>query len=126
VSLEPLLLQAEQPQLSQLVLIREVLQPSDNFCGPPLDLLQQLHLLLVLRAPDLDAGLQVKFHQGSADGQNHLPRPAGHAAFDAAQDTTGLLGCKHPLLAIVKLFVIRTLKSFSSGLLLISSSPSLY
>ncbi|KAK4825779.1 hypothetical protein QYF61_002342 [Mycteria americana] len=36
----------------------EVLQPSDHFCGPPLDPLQQLHVLLVLRAPELDAALQ--------------------------------------------------------------------
>ncbi|KAK4832298.1 LOW QUALITY PROTEIN: hypothetical protein QYF61_021697 [Mycteria americana] len=49
---------AEQPQLSQPVLIGEVLQPSDYFHGPPLDLLQQLHVLLVLRAPELDAVLQ--------------------------------------------------------------------
>ena len=27
-----------------------------------------------------------------AEGQNPLPRPAGHAAFHAAQDTVGLLG----------------------------------
>ena len=36
-SLQPSLLQAEQPQLSQPVLIGEVLQPSNNFCCPPLD-----------------------------------------------------------------------------------------
>ncbi|KAK4829035.1 hypothetical protein QYF61_001840 [Mycteria americana] len=50
--------QAEQPQLSQPVLIAEVLQPSDHLCGPPLDLLQQLHVFPVLRAPELDAVLQ--------------------------------------------------------------------
>jgi len=33
VSLEPFLLQAEQPQLSRPFLIAEVLQPSDHFCG---------------------------------------------------------------------------------------------
>ncbi|KAK4818643.1 hypothetical protein QYF61_016614 [Mycteria americana] len=33
VSLEPSLLQAEHPQLSQPVFIGEVLQPSDHFCG---------------------------------------------------------------------------------------------
>ena len=49
VSPEPSLLQAEQPQLSQPVLIREVFQPSDHFCGPPLDPLQQLHVFPVLR-----------------------------------------------------------------------------
>ncbi|KAK4832397.1 hypothetical protein QYF61_022532, partial [Mycteria americana] len=50
---------AEQPQLSQPVLVGEVLQPSDHFNGPPLDSLQQLHVLLVLRTPELDAVLQL-------------------------------------------------------------------
>jgi len=44
------------------------------------------------RAPDLDAGLQAGSHQSRAEGQNHFPRPAGHPAVDAAQDTVGLLG----------------------------------
>jgi len=33
VSLEPSLLQAEQPQLSQPFLIQEVFQPSSHFCS---------------------------------------------------------------------------------------------
>ena len=37
VSLEPSFLQAEQPQLSQPFFTGEVFQPSDHFCGPPLD-----------------------------------------------------------------------------------------
>ncbi|KAK4819472.1 LOW QUALITY PROTEIN: hypothetical protein QYF61_004698 [Mycteria americana] len=56
-------------------------------------------------APELDAGLQARSHQSRVEGQNHLPRPAGHAAFDAAQDTVGLLGCKRTSLAHVQLFV---------------------
>ncbi|KAK4816953.1 hypothetical protein QYF61_025776, partial [Mycteria americana] len=44
---------------SQLFLIGEVLHPPDHFCGPPLDLLQQVHVFPVLRAPELDAVLQV-------------------------------------------------------------------
>ena len=35
--------------------------PSDHFFGPPLDLLQQAHVLLVLRAAYLDTRLQVGF-----------------------------------------------------------------
>ncbi|KAK4817891.1 hypothetical protein QYF61_002060 [Mycteria americana] len=97
--------EAEQAQLSQPVPVGEVLQPSDHFCGPPLDLLQQLHVPLVLRAPELDAVLQVRSHQSRVEGQNHLPRPAGHTSFDAAQDTVGLLGCERTLLAHVQLFV---------------------
>ncbi|KAK4824151.1 hypothetical protein QYF61_011229 [Mycteria americana] len=98
-------LSAEQPQLSQPVLVGEVFQPSDHFHGPPLDLLQQVHVFCVLRAPELDAGLQVGSHQSRAEGQNHLPRPAGHASFDAAQGTVGLLGCEHTLSAHVQLFI---------------------
>ncbi|KAK4814330.1 hypothetical protein QYF61_014844 [Mycteria americana] len=105
VSPEPSLLQAEQPQLSQPVLVGEVLQPSHHFRGPPLDSLQQLHVLLVLRAPELDAALQVGSHQSGVEGQNPLPRPAGHASFDASQGTVGLLGCERTLLAHVQLFV---------------------
>ncbi|KAK4819924.1 hypothetical protein QYF61_015299 [Mycteria americana] len=65
----------------------------------------QLHVLLVLRAPELDAVLQVRSHQSRVEGQNHLPRPAGHASSDAAQDVVGLLGCECTLSAHVQLFV---------------------
>ncbi|KAK4810922.1 hypothetical protein QYF61_013330 [Mycteria americana] len=105
VSLEPSLLQAEQPQLSQPVLIGEVFQPSDHFCGPPLDLLQQACVFLILETPELDAVLQVGSHESGVEGQNHLPQPAGHASFDAAQDTIGFLGCECTSLAHVLLFI---------------------
>ncbi|KAK4807117.1 hypothetical protein QYF61_018458 [Mycteria americana] len=58
VSLEPSLLQAERPQLSQPFFTGEVLQPSDHLRGPPLDPLQQVHVFLVLGTPELDAVLQ--------------------------------------------------------------------
>lgn len=48
------------------------LQPSHHHHGPLLDLLQQLHVLLALRAPELDAILQVRSHESRAGGQNHL------------------------------------------------------
>ncbi|KAK4827388.1 hypothetical protein QYF61_017793 [Mycteria americana] len=102
-----------------------VFQPLDHFRGPSLDLLQQLHVLLVLMTPELDAVLQVRSHQSGVEGQNHLPRSAGHASFDAAQDTVGLLGCECTLLAHVRFSSISTPKSFSAGLLSITSSPSL-
>ncbi|KAK4810205.1 hypothetical protein QYF61_011799 [Mycteria americana] len=105
VSPQPSLLQAEQPQPSQHVLVGEVLQPAGHFHGPPLDLLQQVHVFPVLRAPELDAVLQVGSHQSRVEGQNPLPRPAGHAAVDAAQDTVGLLGCERALWAHVQLFI---------------------
>ena len=59
VSLESSLPQAEQPQLSQPFLIGELLYASDCFCGPSLEMLQQVHVFRVLRAPDLDTVLQV-------------------------------------------------------------------
>ena len=58
VSLEPSLLQAQQAQFPQLFLIGEVLQPSDHLSGPPLDPLQELHILPVLGAPGLDSVLK--------------------------------------------------------------------
>ncbi|KAK4825592.1 hypothetical protein QYF61_000681 [Mycteria americana] len=96
---------AEQPQLSQPFLIGEVFHPSDHFHGPPLDLLQQLHVFPVLRTPELDAVLQVESHQGRVEGQNRLPRPAGHASFDAAQDTVGFLGCRCTFPSHVQLLI---------------------
>jgi len=82
-----------------------VFHPSDHFCGPLLDLLQQVHVFPVLRAPQLDAGLQVRSHQSGVEGQNHLLRPAEHTAFDAAQETVGLLGCKLTLPGHVELLI---------------------
>ena len=107
VFLDPPLFQAEQPQLSQPLVIGEVFHPLDHFCGPPLDPLQQVRVLvlLVLRAPELDAGLQVGSHQSRAERQNHLPQPAGHTSFDVAQDMAGYLGCEHTLWADVQLFI---------------------
>ncbi|KAK4818782.1 hypothetical protein QYF61_019128, partial [Mycteria americana] len=105
VSSEPSLLQAEQPQLSQPVFIGEVLQPSDHFCGPSLDSLQQVHVLLMLGAPEQDAVLQVGSHESRVEGENHLPRPPGHACFDAVQDKVGFVGCKCTLPGHVELLI---------------------
>ena len=44
VSPQPSLLRAEQPQLSQPLLIGEMFHPSHHFCGPSLDPLQQVHV----------------------------------------------------------------------------------
>ncbi|KAK4823233.1 hypothetical protein QYF61_000093 [Mycteria americana] len=97
--------EAELPQLSQPFFVREIFHPSDHLCGPPLDPLQEVHVCLVPRAPELDAVLQVGCHQGGVEGKNHLPRPAGHAPFDAAQGTVGFVGCKHMLPAHIQLFI---------------------
>ncbi|KAK4811172.1 hypothetical protein QYF61_019803 [Mycteria americana] len=101
------LLQAEQPQLSQPFFIGEVFQPCDQY---PLLLTPGLvvvlvHVFLVLGTPKLDAVLQVGSQESGVEGENHLPRPAGHASFDAAQDTIGFLGCECTLLAHVQFFI---------------------
>lgn len=53
VVLKPPLLQAKQPQFSQPVFTRELLQPSHHLCDPTLDTLQQVHVL-TLGIPELD------------------------------------------------------------------------
>lgn len=52
---EPLLLHAEQSQLSQPLLTGEMLQEFHHLCGPSLDSLQY--------TPELDPTLQVRSHQ---------------------------------------------------------------
>ena len=85
------LFHAEEAQIPQSFITEEVLQPFSHLYGPPLDPLQQLHVLLVLGAPGLDAVLQVGSHEvGTITSLSLLP-----PLFDAAQDTAGLLGCKH-------------------------------
>jgi len=104
-SLEPSLLQNQQAQRLQPFFIEEMLHPSVQFHGPPLNMLQYLHSLLVLGAPGLGAVLQVVPHEGRVKGDSHFHCSAGHPSFDAAQDTIGLLGCKCALLAHVYLFI---------------------
>jgi len=78
---EPSLLQAEEPQIPQPVLIGGMLQPPDHFRGPPLDALQQLHVLVVLGFPELNAVLQVGCHKSRVEEQNDLPLSAGHPSY---------------------------------------------
>jgi len=49
-----------------------MLQLFSHLSGPPLDQLQQLHILLVLRAPGLDTVLQMEPHNGRGEGHNPL------------------------------------------------------
>ena len=81
--------------------MREVFQSSHHYCGHPLDPIGSMSSLYW--------GLQ-SWTQDSRWGltraeQNHLPWLAGHAAFDVAQHTIGLLGCEHTLLGHVELLV---------------------
>ena len=68
--------------------------------------------LLMLGAPGLDTVLQMGPHKGRAEEDNH---PAGHLSFDAVQDTVGLLGHKHTLLAHVKPPVSKDPRSHPQG-----------
>lgn len=57
---------------------------------------------LILGTPEVDAALQDGSHQSRVAGHSPFPYPAGHAALDAAQDTTGFLGCEHAVPAHVQ------------------------
>ena len=72
VSPEPSLFQAKQAKFPQPFLIGEVLQPSDHLSGPPLDPLQELHVLPVLGAPGLDTVLQMGPHKSRVEGENFI------------------------------------------------------
>ncbi|KAM9510117.1 zinc finger protein 131-like isoform 4-T9 [Guaruba guarouba] len=62
-------------------------------------------LLFSRLTPEQYTVLQVRSHESRVEGQDHLPRPAGHAPLDAAQHTVGFLGWKRTLLAHVKLLI---------------------
>ena len=81
-----------------------MLQPSDHFCGPPLNPLQQLHVFLLLGIPEVNAVLQVESQESRVKGNYHQPSPPGHPFFDAAQDMFGCHDCKHVLLAYNQFF----------------------
>ena len=68
-------------------------------------MLQQVYVSHILRTLHLDTVLQVRPHQHRVEEQDHLPRPAGHSSFDAAQDTIGFLGCKGALLVHLQLAI---------------------
>ena len=71
----------------------------DHVYSPSLDVLQQVRVSPVLSNPHVDAILPVRPQQCTAEGQDHLPRPAGHAA----QGMVGFLYCEGTLLAHVQL-----------------------
>lgn len=123
---KPPLLQAEQAHFPQSFIIREILQTSDHPHDSPLGPLQQLHVFRGLGSPNVLVVLHVAPHGRRAEGNNHLPRPAGHYAFDAAQDMVSFLGCKCVLLAHVELLINQHPKVLILRLHSIHSLPSLY
>lgn len=52
--------------------------------GTPLDLLQQVHVFLMLGTPDLNTVFQARFHENI--GAELPASPSAHATFDAAQN----------------------------------------
>ena len=97
------LLQAKQAQLLQPFFIGELLQ---SFFVPFFwDPLQQLHIILVMRVPSLDAEFWTGPQKGRTEEESHLSLSALQSSFDAAQDTTGLPGYRCTLLAPVQPFI---------------------
>jgi len=66
-------LKAEQTQVTQPFIIREVLQALYHFCGPQLDSLQEIPDFLSLGSPELDTVLQVRPDQDRVEGEDNLP-----------------------------------------------------
>ena len=73
--------------------LEEVFHPMDHFCGPPPDMLQQVHIFPVLKTSHPDTVLQVRSHQCRVEGHNHLLWPTEHAYFDAAHNMVGFVSC---------------------------------
>ncbi|KAK4817835.1 hypothetical protein QYF61_000670 [Mycteria americana] len=93
VSPQPPFLQAEQPQLPQLLLIRLLLQTLHQLRCPSRDTLQHLNVSLVVGGPKLNTVFE---------GHDHFPTPAGHAIFDTSQDAIGFPGHLGTLLAHIQ------------------------
>lgn len=53
-------------------------------------MLQHLNVLLIVRDPKLNTGLEVWSHQGWVPGDHRFPTPVGHAISDTSQDVIGL------------------------------------
>ena len=104
VSPEPPLHQAEQTEFLQPTFTGEVLIPWIIIVAFLLTISKSSASIL-LEAPDLDAALQLGLHEGRIERDNHLPPPASYLSSDGTQDTTGLTGCKHTLLAHVRFFI---------------------
>lgn len=80
------IVQSVQYQCSQTDFLWEVLQPPDHLCDLPLDSLRQLHVLLMLRAPEQNAAPQAVFHERKGED----PSLAELATMLLMQPKTGL------------------------------------
>ncbi|KAK4831969.1 hypothetical protein QYF61_020352 [Mycteria americana] len=102
VSPQPPFLQAEQPQVPQLLPISLVLQTLPQPRCPSLDTLQPLNVSLGVGGPKLNTGFEVRPHQCRVQGHDHCPSPAGHTISDTSQDAIGFLGHLGTLLAHIQ------------------------
>ena len=66
-------LKAEQTQITQSFLVREVLQTLYHIYGPLLDSFQENPVFFVQVSPELDTVLQVSPEQGRVEEEDHLP-----------------------------------------------------
>jgi len=94
VSPEPFLPLAEQAQVAWPFLLGEVFQPSDPFCGLLWPCTNRSMSVLCRGLQSWTQDSRWGLTRAEQRGQNPLPRPTGHAAFDAAQGTLGFAGCK--------------------------------
>ena len=122
MSLEPCLLQTKQTQLSQPVFIGLVLQTSEHPCGPLLDPLQQLHILLVLGTPDLDTVLQMGLARCPSQKGQPPPSPCWSLLLMQLRVPLAFQAAR----AHYWFMFSFSSTSFSAGLLSMTSSPSLY
>lgn len=101
----------------------KLFQPSDHFCVLLLDLLQYVHVFLLLEVPELDTIFQVGSHRKGVEGQNDLPRSACHAAFYDAQRDLSLWAASLNCSPMSNFSSSSIVKSFSAALLSIPSFP---
>lgn len=99
------LLKAEQTQLCQPFLKKELLQPPNHLYYLLLDLLQELHISLVLWSTELDSKLKMWPFQAWEEGQDHLPQPGDvfpDATFMTKKAGISLLGRKDERVGVLQ------------------------
>lgn len=113
---EPSHFWAEQSQLSQPLLLCQMLQTCNHLCG----------ILLDPRTRDPRSGpsTPVTSHQGKLEGKGHLTRCADSALPNALQDTVGFLCFRSPLPSDVNLGPSKSSRVFFARLFCNSLVPA--
>ena len=118
--------QDKQDRFLQPAFIGEVLQPLDHPCNLSLGPLQELHIFPVLRAPDLDTVVQMEPHKGRIEGAVTSLTLLATPLLMETRIPLALLAANAHCWLMLSFLLTRTPKSFSAGLLSVSSSSSLY